>query len=231
MRRTGAFRRNQIWWYDFSFRNQRIRESTHSRSRTVAKEAELQRTIKRIKTRDSRGWIVIYGNGTSVIFTRFNADREESGSTASRLSTIPLLGTRDDIRSQDLKTVGDFRIDELAKLELDPKSSTTSISDFDYISGPWIWEYAVPDPVVAYRTERRNVPRVGARLHVPRRSRDCVWPKLTTHNTDLVSLIGNAVCPKKIDGPVFSRPLSGLSHGVVCGAFNRSQDVFESGET
>jgi hypothetical protein len=37
------FRRNQIWWYDFSFRNQRIRESTHSRSRTVPKEAELQR--------------------------------------------------------------------------------------------------------------------------------------------------------------------------------------------
>lgn len=37
------FRRNNIWWYDFSFRNQRVRESTHSRSKTVAKEAELQR--------------------------------------------------------------------------------------------------------------------------------------------------------------------------------------------
>jgi integrase len=37
------FRRSNIWWYDFSFRNQRIRESTHSRSKTVAREAELQR--------------------------------------------------------------------------------------------------------------------------------------------------------------------------------------------
>ncbi len=37
------FRRNSIWWYDFSFRNQRVRESTHSRSKTVAREAEQQR--------------------------------------------------------------------------------------------------------------------------------------------------------------------------------------------
>jgi hypothetical protein len=37
------FRRSNIWWYDFSFRNQRIRESTHSRSKTVAREAEQQR--------------------------------------------------------------------------------------------------------------------------------------------------------------------------------------------
>jgi len=37
------FRRNNIWWYDFSFANQRIRESTHSRSKTVAREAEQQR--------------------------------------------------------------------------------------------------------------------------------------------------------------------------------------------
>lgn len=36
-------RRTNVWWYDFSFRNQRIRESTHSRSKTVAREAELQR--------------------------------------------------------------------------------------------------------------------------------------------------------------------------------------------
>lgn len=43
MRRTDAFQTEHIWWYDFSFRNQRIRESTHSRSKTVAKEAELQR--------------------------------------------------------------------------------------------------------------------------------------------------------------------------------------------
>ena len=37
------FRRNSVWWYDFSFRNQRVRESTHSRSKTVAREAEQQR--------------------------------------------------------------------------------------------------------------------------------------------------------------------------------------------
>jgi hypothetical protein len=37
------FRRSNIWWYDLSFRNQRIRESTHSHAKTVAREAELQR--------------------------------------------------------------------------------------------------------------------------------------------------------------------------------------------
>jgi hypothetical protein len=37
------FRRNNVWWYDFSFAKQRVRESTHSRSKTVAREAEQQR--------------------------------------------------------------------------------------------------------------------------------------------------------------------------------------------
>jgi hypothetical protein len=35
-------KRNNVWWYDFSFGNQRIRESTKSKSKTVAREAELQ---------------------------------------------------------------------------------------------------------------------------------------------------------------------------------------------
>jgi hypothetical protein len=32
-----------VWWYDFSFAKQRVRESTHSRSMTVVREAEQQR--------------------------------------------------------------------------------------------------------------------------------------------------------------------------------------------
>jgi hypothetical protein len=36
-------RRGEIWWYDFQFGNQRIRESTKSTSKTVARAAEQQR--------------------------------------------------------------------------------------------------------------------------------------------------------------------------------------------
>lgn len=36
-------KRNSVWWYDFSFGNLRIREPTKSKSKTVAREAELQR--------------------------------------------------------------------------------------------------------------------------------------------------------------------------------------------
>lgn len=37
------FKRNNVWWYDFSFGNQRIRESTRSTSKTIARDAEQQR--------------------------------------------------------------------------------------------------------------------------------------------------------------------------------------------
>ena len=37
------YRRGNVWWYEFSFVGQRVRESSHSASRTVAREAERQR--------------------------------------------------------------------------------------------------------------------------------------------------------------------------------------------
>lgn len=37
------YRRGQVWWFEFVFLGQRIRESSHSRSKTVAREAERQR--------------------------------------------------------------------------------------------------------------------------------------------------------------------------------------------
>ncbi len=39
----GLFRRGGVWWYEFYFAGQRIRESTKSKSKTVAKEAEKNR--------------------------------------------------------------------------------------------------------------------------------------------------------------------------------------------
>jgi hypothetical protein len=38
-----TYRRGKIWWYEFSFEGQRIRESSKSGSKTIAKQAELQR--------------------------------------------------------------------------------------------------------------------------------------------------------------------------------------------
>src|SRR5579885_2872458 len=37
------FKRGDIWWYEFVFHGQRIRESTHSKSKTLASKAELKR--------------------------------------------------------------------------------------------------------------------------------------------------------------------------------------------
>lgn len=37
------FRRGGVWWYEFYFAGQRIRESTKSTSKTVAREAERNR--------------------------------------------------------------------------------------------------------------------------------------------------------------------------------------------
>lgn len=39
----GIYQRNEIWWYEFEFRGQRIRESTGSNSKTLAIKAERQR--------------------------------------------------------------------------------------------------------------------------------------------------------------------------------------------
>ncbi|HLH36325.1 MAG TPA: tyrosine-type recombinase/integrase [Alloacidobacterium sp.] len=39
----GLFRRGGMWWYEFYFAGQRIRESTKSKSKTVAREAEKNR--------------------------------------------------------------------------------------------------------------------------------------------------------------------------------------------
>jgi integrase len=38
-----VFRRGEVYWYEFEFRGQRVRESTHSTSRTLAVKAERQR--------------------------------------------------------------------------------------------------------------------------------------------------------------------------------------------
>jgi integrase len=40
---VSIYRRGEIWWYEFCFRGQRIRESTGSESRTLAAKAERQR--------------------------------------------------------------------------------------------------------------------------------------------------------------------------------------------
>jgi integrase len=37
------YRRGGIWWYEFSFQGQRIRESANSSNKTIARQAELQR--------------------------------------------------------------------------------------------------------------------------------------------------------------------------------------------
>jgi hypothetical protein len=37
------YRRGKMWWFEFCFMGQRVRESSHSASRTVAREAEHQR--------------------------------------------------------------------------------------------------------------------------------------------------------------------------------------------
>ena len=39
----GLFRRGGVWWYEFYFAGQRIRESAKSTSKTVAREAEKNR--------------------------------------------------------------------------------------------------------------------------------------------------------------------------------------------
>jgi integrase len=37
------YRRGKTWWFEFQFQGQRIRESAHTSSKTIAKQAELQR--------------------------------------------------------------------------------------------------------------------------------------------------------------------------------------------
>ena len=32
----GVFKRGEMWWYEFSFQGQRIRESAHTTSKTAA---------------------------------------------------------------------------------------------------------------------------------------------------------------------------------------------------
>jgi hypothetical protein len=49
------------------------------------------------------------------------------------------------------RAVHDRRVDEVAKLELDPKPSTTGISHFYYIPGPWIGKNAIPAFVFTHR--------------------------------------------------------------------------------
>jgi hypothetical protein len=40
------FRRNSVWWYDFSFRNQRVRESTHSRCSAPIPDRPVERGLR-----------------------------------------------------------------------------------------------------------------------------------------------------------------------------------------
>jgi integrase len=37
------YRRGSVWWYEFNFQGQRIRESAHTTGKTIARQAELQR--------------------------------------------------------------------------------------------------------------------------------------------------------------------------------------------
>ena len=39
----GVYKRGDVWWYELEFQGQRIRESAHTTSKTIAKQAELQR--------------------------------------------------------------------------------------------------------------------------------------------------------------------------------------------
>ena len=51
----GVYRRGEVYWYEFEFRGQRIRESAKTSSKTIAREAErvrqreLERGINRIE--------------------------------------------------------------------------------------------------------------------------------------------------------------------------------------
>lgn len=38
-----VYRRGKVWWYEFGFQSQRIRESAHTNSKTIAREAERKR--------------------------------------------------------------------------------------------------------------------------------------------------------------------------------------------
>ena len=40
------YKRGGVWWFEFSFQGQRIRESAHTTSKTIAKEAERQRPAR-----------------------------------------------------------------------------------------------------------------------------------------------------------------------------------------
>ena len=37
------YQRGKVWWYEFEFRGQRIRESTHSRTKSIAERIERER--------------------------------------------------------------------------------------------------------------------------------------------------------------------------------------------
>lgn len=49
-----VYKRGKVWWYEFSFQGQRIRESAHTKSKTLAQTAsrkrrrELEKGINRI---------------------------------------------------------------------------------------------------------------------------------------------------------------------------------------
>ncbi len=79
---------SQVWWYDFIFEGQRVRESTKTRSKTVAKDAEkirrreLEESYNGIKRRDraklfsvaAEEWLVLKGLTLAASSQRIERD-------------------------------------------------------------------------------------------------------------------------------------------------------------
>jgi hypothetical protein len=73
----------KVWWYDFIFEGQRVRESAKTRSKTVAKDAErarrreMEESYNGIKRRDraklfaiaANEWLTLKGLTLAVSFT------------------------------------------------------------------------------------------------------------------------------------------------------------------
>jgi len=53
-----TYRRGNVWWYEFTFQGQRIRESAHTNNKPIAREAErvrrreLETAVNRIPRRE-----------------------------------------------------------------------------------------------------------------------------------------------------------------------------------
>jgi len=109
----GTFKRGGVWWYEFSFQGQRIRESSRSASRTIAKQAEqvrrreLETGINRIERRER--------------MPLFKLAAEEWLATKRNLSRFTGLHYREYVASLSAefadRLVCDIRVGDIAKLQ------------------------------------------------------------------------------------------------------------------